>query len=92
MSPAPLLSGENDTARAREIGAWLTREVAKLPRLQIQRGQQTLALGGDALLRAPRMREYAGEFLLGLYEPQTRIDAAGHCLSALVTIERHHLR
>jgi hypothetical protein len=85
-------AGENDTARVKEVGAWLSREVAKLPRLQIQRGQQTLALGGDAVLSAPRMREYPGEFLLGLYEPQTRIDAAGHCLSAMVTIERHHLR
>jgi hypothetical protein len=51
-----------------------------------------MALGGEAYLRAPRMAEYAGGFLLGAYEPLTRVDAAGHCLSAMVTIERNQLR
>jgi hypothetical protein len=65
--------------------------VNKLPRLQIQPGQTGLTLGGDAYLQAPRMAEYAGGFLAGLYEPLTRVDAAGHCLSAMVTIEREQL-
>ena len=51
-----------------------------------------MALGGEAYLRAPRMAQYAGGFLAGVYEPLTRVDAAGHCLSAMVTIERERLR
>ena len=47
---------------------------------------------GEAYLRAPRMAQYAGGFLAGVYEPLTRVDAAGHCLSAMVTIERERLR
>jgi len=85
-------AGESDTVRVREIRAWLAREIAKLPRLQIQPGQGELRLGGDAYLRAPRLGEYAGGFLMGLYDPQMRVDAAAHCLSAMVTIERYRLR
>jgi hypothetical protein len=85
-------SGENGTDRVRELHAWLSDEIVKLPRLQIQPGQQGLALGGEAYLRARRMAEYAGAFLAGVYEPLTRVDAAGHCLSAMVIIERDRLR
>src|SRR6266567_514721 len=81
-------SGENDTHRVQEINDWLSDEIAKLPKLQIQPGQQGMALGGEAYLRAPRMADYVGEFLAGVYEPMTRVDAAGHCLSAMVIIER----
>ena len=84
-------SGENDTDRARALRAWLANEITKLDRLQIQPGQQGLALGGEAYLRAPRMAEYSGGFLAGIYEPVTRVDAAGHCLSAMVIIERNQL-
>lgn len=84
-------SGENDTDRARTLRAWLSNEVTKLDRLQIQPGQQGLALGGEAYLRAPRMAEYSGAFLAGVYDPVTRVDASGHCLSAMLIIERNHL-
>jgi len=86
------LSGETDSGRMRALRHWLTQEIAKLPRLQIQPGQQRLDLGGEASLHAPRMAEYAGEFLNGLYEPVTQIDGAGHCLSALLTIQRVRLQ
>ena len=85
------VAGESDTARVRELRAWLMDELRKLPRLQIQPGQKALALGGDAHLEAPRMARYAGAFFAGLYDPLTRVDAAGHCLSAMVTIEREKL-
>ena len=84
-------SGENDTDRARALRAWLSNEVTKLDRLQIQRGQQGLALGGEAYLRAPRMADYPGGFLAGIYDPVTRVDASGHCLSAMVIIARNRL-
>ena len=85
-------SGESDTPGVREMRDWLSDEIVKLPQLQIKAGQQGMALGGEAYLRAPRMAEYAGGFLLGAYDPRTRVDAAGHCLSAMVTIERDQLR
>lgn len=84
-------AGENDTDRARALRAWLSNEVTKLDRLQIQPGQQGLALGGEAYLRAPRMAAYSGAFLAGIYDPLTRVDASGHCLSAMVIIDRNHL-
>jgi hypothetical protein len=86
------MSGESDTSRVRELQGWLSNETLKLARLQIQPGQQSIALGGGAYLLAPRMAEYAGGFLLGLYDPLMRVDAAGHCLSAMVMIERGQLR
>ena len=85
-------SGESDTDGVREMRDWLSDEIVKLPRLQIQPAQQGMTLGGDAYLRAPRMAEYPGGFLAGVYEPLTRVDAAGHCLSAMVIIERDRLR
>lgn len=84
-------SGENDTDRARALRAWLSNEVTKLDRLQIQPGQRGVALGGEAYLRAPRMAEYSGGFLAGIYDPLTRVDATGHCLSAMVIIDRNQL-
>ena len=76
------------TTVARDLRAWLDRETAKLPRMQIQPGQTRLALGGDAYLQAPRLAAYAGDFLEGVYRPATRVDASGHCLSAMVIMER----
>jgi hypothetical protein len=84
-------SGEKDTDRMRFMLDWLSGEAAKLERLQIKPGQQGLPLGGSAYLGAPRMAEYAGGFLAGIYEPLTRVDAAGHCLSAMLIIERNQL-
>jgi len=84
-------AGEIDTDRARALRAWLSNEVTKLDKLQIQPGQQGLILGGDAYLRAPRMAEYPGAFLAGIYDPVTRVDASGHCLSAMVIIDKNHL-
>jgi len=84
-------AGEINTDRARALRAWLSNEVNKLDKLQIQPGQQGLALGGDAYLRAPRMAGYSGAFLAGIYDPLTRVDASGHCLSAMVIIDKNHL-
>ena len=88
---ATLHEAGDDTATVQEVHAWLAKEMAKLPKLQIRPGQQGLALAGDAYLRAPRMVDFAGSFLAGLYEPLTRVDAGGHCLSAMVMIARDRL-
>jgi hypothetical protein len=50
-----------------------------------------MELGGEAYLRAPRMASFAGGFVWSLYQPFTRVDAAGHCLSAMVTLNRAKL-
>ena len=84
-------SGEADTARARALRSWLSREADKLPKLQIRPGQEGMALGGEAQLRAPRMAEFPGAFLLGLYQPSVRVDSRQHCLSAMIMIERDRL-
>ena len=84
-------SGEGDTARARRIRSWLSQEAERLPKLQIRPGQTGMPLGGDAQLRAPRMAEFPGAFLLGSYDPVTRVDSAQHCLSAMIMIDRDRL-
>ncbi len=85
-------SGGGDTALAEQIRRWLSEEAAKLPRLQIKRGQIGMQLGGSAQLQAPRMLNFPGAFLLGVYQPTTRVDAAQHCLSAMIIVERERLR
>ncbi len=83
--------GEADAVLAERIRVRLMAEAAKLPRLQIQPGQTTLAVGGEAVLTAPRLAEFGGAFLTGQYQPSTRVDAAAHCLMAMVMIERDGL-
>lgn len=84
-------SGEGDTARALRARSWLSQEAARLPQLQIQPGQTGMRMGGEANLHAPSMARFAGAFLLGAYEASTRVDAAQHCLSAMIMIDRDHL-
>jgi hypothetical protein len=76
---------------AARMQSWLSKEAAKLPRLQIQERQNRLALGGEAALNAPRLASVRGAFLQGLYIPTVQIDATAHCMGAMVTIEREGL-
>ena len=69
------------------LDAILRRELARLPSLQIHAGQTRLRLGGDGYLVEPAMSRFAGAFFWNEYRPYTRIDAAAHCLSALLGIE-----
>lgn len=80
-------SGEGSSALAQRVVALLDREAAKLPSLQIQRGQTQMKLGGEAILTAPHLAEFAGSFLWTRKRPETRVDFAQHCLSALMMIE-----
>lgn len=81
-------AGERDTPLARRTREWLAREARTVLRLQIAPGQTGLRFDGSARLDAPRMADFAGTFLLGLYDPRTRVDMDMHCLSALAIIER----
>ena len=81
-------AGASDLAnRAR---AWIAREMDKAEKLQIKPGQRGLDFPG-ARVTAPRMSEYAGEFLEGTYQPRTQVDLAAHCVSAMVKIRRDAL-
>jgi hypothetical protein len=84
-------AGEGDTDRALQIRNWLGQEAARLPQLQIQPGKTAIKLGGAAELRAPRLSQFPGAFFWNLYQPTIRVDAAQHCLSALVMIDRDRL-
>jgi hypothetical protein len=62
-------------------------EMDKNNRLQLQRGQDRLALGGDGVLIAPRLGDYAGAYLFGRYTPTVRIDMTHHCISAIAEMQ-----
>ena len=81
-------AGDGTGTLAVRLREWLAVEAEKLPKLQIQPDQTRLRLGGEARLTAPRLAAFSGAFLLGVYAPETRVDAAAHCLSALMMIER----
>ncbi len=87
----PSASGKDDDVR-QGLEQWLAGERAKLLALQIQPGQEGMALGGDGYLRAPRMAGFAGAFIQGRYDPVVRVDLAAHCVSAMLLLdgERWH--
>lgn len=82
-------AGRGGGATAQRVRRWLEDEEAVVPSLQIQPGQASLSLGGDAALRAPRLAQFAGAFLMGRYDPSTRVDADMHCVFALLLLERN---
>jgi hypothetical protein len=63
-------------------------ELAHDRTLQIREGQERLEVGGGAVLFAPRLADYGGAFLLGSFDPYTRIDLTQHCLSGLLKARR----
>jgi hypothetical protein len=85
------LAGEGNTAYALRARNWLSREGARLRALQLQPDQTGMPMGGEAKLIAPSMSRFPGAFLFGTYEPSTRVDAAQHCLSAMIMIDRDGL-
>jgi hypothetical protein len=84
-------SGDGDVALADRIRERLASEAGKLPRLQIQSGQNSLTFAGETRLTAPRMASFSGAFFVGVETPTVRVDLAAHCLSAMVRIERDSL-
>jgi hypothetical protein len=84
-------TGERVDPLAENVRGWLKAEQAKLPKLQIQPGQELIALNGDAYLRSSRIADFSGAFLAGLYDPEVRLDVSAHCISAMVMIEQDHL-
>lgn len=83
-------AGQGEGDLAKKARAWIERETDKALRLQIQPGQTTLTFA-NAQVTAPRMSDFAGAFLGGVYRPMTQVDLAGHCVSAMVKIQRQAL-
>lgn len=61
-------------------------ELEKNLGLQLQLGQERIALAGEAVLIAPKIASQAGAWLFGRFTPRIRVDMTGHCLSALVEL------
>lgn len=81
-------AGAGDLAnRAR---AWIAREMDKAERLQIKPGQRGLDFA-NARVIAPRMSEFAGDFLAGVYQSKTQVDLSAHCVSAMIKVRRNAL-
>jgi hypothetical protein len=80
-------AGEGTGELADRARAWLAREMDKAEKLQIRPGQRGLDFA-SARVVAPRMSDFAGNFLEGTYLPRTQVDLAAHCVSAMVKIRR----
>ncbi len=75
---------------AKKARAWIAREMEKAEKLQIKPGQRGLDFASAQVI-APRMSEFAGDFLQGTYLPKTQVDLAAHCVSAMIKIRRNAL-
>lgn len=64
------------------------RELERNRRLQVEPGQDRLALAAGGLLLAPVLASHAGAFLAGPYEAYIRTDLNQHCISALLKAGR----
>ena len=84
--------GREQSDLAQRVAAMLDRETMKLPRFQIRPGQKQLPLGGDAMLYAPRLADFAGALLFDAQRPVVRVDGAQHCLSALMIVDENERR
>lgn len=83
-------AGAGSSDLATKTRAWIAREMDKAENLQIQPGQGGLQFANVRVI-APRMGEFAGDFLGGIYSPRTQVDLAAHCVSAMVKIRRNAL-
>lgn len=63
-------------------------ELARNRPLQIQPGQQEIALPEGGLLRAPGLARHAGAFRAGRYGAYTRTDLTQHCISGFLKARR----
>ena len=85
---ALLSAGEEDTALFKRTRAWSELAMQNAIRMQIQPGQRELIFS-NARISAPRLAEFSGSFRNGAYEAETQVDVTGHCISAMVKLERY---
>jgi hypothetical protein len=77
-----------DSALLQRIRDRIAGEMAKNRSLQIQPRQERLQFGDGRYLFSPRLRDFGGAFLAGIFSPYTRIDITSHCLSAMTKLQR----
>jgi hypothetical protein len=71
-------------ALASRVRERVTAELERIRALQIQPGQDRVALAAGGELFAPVLRAHAGAYLAGPYRAYLRIDFTQHCISALL--------
>jgi hypothetical protein len=85
---ALLSAGEGHSELAGRAQAWVAAEMPKVLRLQIQPKQQDMVFS-NARIFAPRLQQYAGCFLAGIYVASTQVDFTSHCVSAMLKLQRN---
>jgi hypothetical protein len=75
-----------DGALLARIEARVTEGMTVTHGLQIGANTDRIEFGDGIYLTAPKLRDFAGAFLLGKYEPVTRVDVTGHCVAAMTKL------
>jgi hypothetical protein len=75
-----------DAALLERIRVRVREEMDKNRGLQIPPNATRLAFAEGVYISSPRLRDFAGAFLSGRYQPSTRIDDTLHCVSALIKL------
>lgn len=81
-------AGESGSELAERARAWVTAEMPKVLRLQIQPKQQNIVFSNAGII-APHMQQYSGCFRAGIYAANTQVDFTGHCVSAMLKLQRN---
>lgn len=71
-----------------QVAGRLNEEMEKNRELQIPPNEGRMAFGKGVQLISPKLREFAGAFLVGRFRPYTRVDETAHCLSAMTKLAR----
>jgi hypothetical protein len=69
-----------------KVVARLNEEMEKNRALQIPSNGGRIVFGDGVQLISPRLREFAGAFLVGKFQAYTRVDETGHCVSAMTKL------
>jgi hypothetical protein len=87
-SAVTISQGGGDAALLRMLRARIRADMDKNNAMQLQPGQDRIAYGADTYFVSPRLRDYAGAYLMGRFMLSTRIDVSQHCISAIAEMQR----
>jgi hypothetical protein len=79
--------GRVDGELYRKLRARVRAEMDKNNALQLRSGQDRIVFGNDGYFFAPRLRDYAGAYLIGRTLLNVRIDMTHHCISAVTEMQ-----
>jgi hypothetical protein len=69
-----------------KVVARLNEEMEKNRALQIPPNGGRIVFGEGVQLISPKLRDFAGAFLVGRFQAYTRVDETGHCVSAMTKL------